>query len=364
MAAFVSTSAQSTVEVDGLSRSYYLHIPEDMPEGAPLVFVLHGYGGTASEMMNSVGINQIADEKGFAACYPQGTKGPWGDNAWNAGYTNQTVDDVNFLSTLVSYLQEEHGLSKQSTFSTGISNGGDMSYLLACQRPDISTAVAPVAGCLMNWIFDSCQESLPVSVFEIHGTRDNITLWEGDPSYASVGRPGYMSTSDMIGFWVEKNQCTQNMVDTLPDPDGGDFVISEKHTGGIDGNEVWLYTIVGGGHDWPGVWGTDDINASEEIWKFFSQFINTNVSGSMHRGKGEIRIFPNPVNNRVTIKTGGASIEKVMLHNSLGMCIPVNHTISQESVLLSMEDMIPGIYIVQLYGKSSGKKESFRIYKR
>jgi polyhydroxybutyrate depolymerase len=49
----------------------------------------------------------------------------------------------------------------------------------------------------------------------------------------------------------------------------GFSVVSEKHTAGIDDHEVWLYTLVGGKHEWPGTWGNRGISASEEIWKFF-----------------------------------------------------------------------------------------------
>ena len=51
------------------------------------------------------------------------------------------------------------------------------------------------------------------------------------------------------------------------------IVITEKHIEGVHGKEVWLYKIMNGGHDWPGVWGNMDINAGVEILDFFSQFL-------------------------------------------------------------------------------------------
>jgi len=42
---------------------------------------------------------------------------------------------------------------------------------------------------------------------------------------------------------------------------------------GINNNEVWLYKVVNGGHEWPGAWGNMDINAGEEVWNFFSQYL-------------------------------------------------------------------------------------------
>ena len=35
--------------------------------------------------------------------------------------------------------------------------------------------------------------------------------------------------------------------------------------------EVRLYTVEGGGHDWPGAYGNMDIDASLEAWLFFEQ---------------------------------------------------------------------------------------------
>ena len=108
------------------------------------------------EFISYSGMNTIADEYGFAVCYPNGTIDQSGNRFWNVGYNmhqNETVDDVDFLSLLAQHLQEEYHLSSQNTFSSGMSNGGDISYMLACQAPDIFSAIAPVAGCMMTWIY-------------------------------------------------------------------------------------------------------------------------------------------------------------------------------------------------------------------
>ena len=157
---------------DGLSREYYLYIPDSLVADAPLLFVFHGYSGSASGIMNYSGLNQIADDNGFAVCYPQGLIDDWDYSFWNVGYdwhVDETVDDVGFATSLAQYLQTDFNLSTQNTFSTGMSNGGDMSYLLACQASDVFRAVAPVAGCMMTWLYNSCAPLNPIPVFEIHG---------------------------------------------------------------------------------------------------------------------------------------------------------------------------------------------------
>jgi len=260
---------------NGQIREYFLYLPDSLDSNAPLVFVLHGYGGTANSIYNYSKMNSVADENGFAVCYPQGTSDQNNNNFWNVGYAfhdNQNVDDVGFLSSLADYLQTEFSLSRENTFSTGMSNGGDMSYMLACEAHDSFKAIAPVAGCMMESIYESCH-SIPVPVLEIHGTNDNVTLWEGDMEN-NDGWGAYLSTLDGINYWVETNQCTESEGINLPNTDlsDGSYIIKHRYFECSANNEVWLYEVVNGGHDWPGSYGNMDIDSSVEIWNFFNQF--------------------------------------------------------------------------------------------
>ena len=182
---FLSANAQDlhTFNHNGVEREYYLHLPESLPTGSPLVFVFHGYGSNASNIMGYSNMNDVADENNFAVCYPQGTTDIYGERFWNVGYefhSSETVDDLGFILELSQFLEMQYFISRNNIFSTGMSNGGDFSYLIACQAFYRFQAIAPVAGTMMTWIFNSCQPNEPLSVFEIHGTNDNITLWEGD----------------------------------------------------------------------------------------------------------------------------------------------------------------------------------------
>ena len=264
---------------NGEIRDYYLYLPSSIQDNAPLVFVLHGYSGSAFGIMGYSFMNQIASEYGFAVCYPQGLSDQSGYNFWNVGYSfhqNQTVDDVAFLSSLANYLQNEYSLSTENTFSTGMSNGGDMSYMLACQANDIFRAIAPVAGTMMEDIYNTC-DNTPVPVLEIHGTNDNVTLWNGDMQN-NDGWGAYYGTEEGIDFWVQTNGCINSENVLLPNisTNDGSYIINHRYYNCIDNAEVWLYEVVNGGHDWPGSFGNMDIVSSEEIWNFFSQFI-TNI---------------------------------------------------------------------------------------
>ncbi len=274
---FLSANSQElhTFNHNGIEREYYLYLPESLPTGSPLVFIFHGYGSNASNIMGYSSMNNVADENNFAVCYPQGTTDIYGERFWNVGYdfhSSETVDDLGFVLELSQFLEEQYFISRNNIFSTGMSNGGDFSYLIACEASFKFQAIAPVAGTMMTWIFNSCQPNKPLSVFEIHGTNDNVTLWEGDLDN-SEGWGAYMGINSIIDFWQQQNSCQLFLSDTLEngDPFDGSFIISEIYSSCIYNNEVRLYKIINGGHDWPGAFGNMDIDSSEEIWEFFEQ---------------------------------------------------------------------------------------------
>ena len=276
-----------TFNINNDTRQYYLYAPDSLEPDAPLLFVLHGYTSSASTIMNYSSMNTIAEENGFVACYPQGLIDGQGNRFWNVGYDfhpNETVDDVGFLSALASYLQQEYDLSSHNTFCTGMSNGGEMSYMLACQASDIFKGIASVTGIMFESFYKNCDPS-PIPILEIHGTLDDTNWWKGDPNNKGGWGP-YIGIDEGIDFWKNINHCTQTTIDTLPDrfPSDGSFVITEKHSNGINNNDVWLYKVVNGGHGWPGSGGNMDIDAGQEVWRFFSQYL---IHDQPHSSSGD-----------------------------------------------------------------------------
>jgi len=246
----------------GLSRQYYIYEPNIIQENPPLVFLMHGFTGSALGISSYSGMNALADEHGFVVCYPQGTSDQNGDNFWNVGYNfheNLTVDDVSFIVSLAEYLQNEYGYDTNNTFAAGMSNGAEMSYKLACETDGFFNAIAPVAGTMFGVSWTSCDPTT-MPVLEIHGTNDNVTLWDGD--YNDTYWGPYPGIEEVIDFWVEENDCINNEDIVLQSMN----TIKHRYFDCNDNTEVWLYEVVGGGHDWPGY-------SSQEIWSFFSSFI-------------------------------------------------------------------------------------------
>lgn len=264
------TLTEHTIKHKGIEYTYYLYTPQNLPKDAPLVMVFHGYDGRNLPAL-SYGFNPVADQKGFAVCYPSGPKDFRGAACWAVGYSFHVEngwerDDVGFTIKLVRHLQKEYGFSRHNVFATGHSNGGEMSYLLAYKASHIFAAVAPISGLTMEWMYRELKATRPIPLLEIHGTKDVVSKWEGDPDNKG-GWGEYIAVPRAVSYWAAVNRCTHEVREELPQRNNK--VIAHRYVDGIGGNQVWLYEVVGGSHSW----ADGDMNTAAEIWNFFSLYI-------------------------------------------------------------------------------------------
>ena len=161
-----------TLSYDGLERTYLLDLPDGEVSGLPLVLVLHGYVSSANIIRGYSGWSDVAENGEAVVCYPQGTSDDLGINHWNANLGISDTDDIGFLSSLVETLQEQYGLSSSCTFTCGMSNGGFMSYTLACERPDLFRAIGSVTGNMSAYDQVNCNPETALPTIHLHGTLD------------------------------------------------------------------------------------------------------------------------------------------------------------------------------------------------
>lgn len=268
--AYAQQFVEDSVKVDGYMRRFDLFLPEGIKADAPLVFYLHGYGGRIYRDNPMV---ETAKREGFAVCIPQGLKDPKGKPSWNVGYPFQEgweVDDVKSLSKIATYAQKRYHLSQENTFLTGMSNGGEMCYLMAYSKQNTFKAVAPIAGLTMVWMYRNLEACKPIPLFEIHGTEDRTSEWTGDLENKG-GWGAYMPVPLAMGYWVAKNRCTKEETERVEglNKENGHYVIKHLFTGSPSGCDVWLYEVVGGKHSTH----TEDIKTGDELWNFFKQYV-------------------------------------------------------------------------------------------
>lgn len=301
-----NASAQNTISgsfIHGsLNREYRLYVPASY-SGAPvpLILNLHGYGSDMSQQEVYGDFRAIADTAGFIVVHPNGTFDTSFKRYWNA-YGLSTVDDLGFLSALIDTISSSYSIDPNRIYSTGLSNGGIMSYYLACNLSSRITAIAPVAGTMTPQMKAACTPQHPTPVMHIHGTADAVVPYAG----SSV----FMHIDSVISYWRWVNSSDISPVITnVPNSNTSDGCTATRydHNNGSAGTSVSLYKITNGGHTWPGapvnVGVTNhDFSASAEIWKFFRKYSRNNLLSVPHNPVTILDIFPNPSSESISAR--------------------------------------------------------------
>lgn len=295
-----------TIVHDNLDRSYILYVPSSYTPGvaAPLVLNFHGYTSNDLQQMIYGDFRPIADTAGFLLVHPMGTLDTQGQTYWNSGWGG-TVDDIGFTAALIDSISAQYSVNANRIYSTGMSNGGFMSYTLACELSDRIAAIASVTGTMNANQSVSCNPQHPMPVMEIHGTADNVVPYNGIPNVMA-------SIDNVLDYWVNFNSCDVTPIESaVPNISITDNCTAThfRYGNGTNGVEVEHYRINNGAHTWPGASLTigvtnHDISASKKIWEFFSQYdLNGKIAANLSEYSAEEAVYlsPNPVENQFKI---------------------------------------------------------------
>lgn len=248
-------AAQCNTRIDLGRGPVNLHIPRgyDGQTPAPLVILLHGYTSSGQQTESYVRLTPLSDEYGFVYAYPDGTRDLFGYRFWNAtdaccNFFGSNVDDSGYLLSLIRAIQNQCTIDPRRIYFVGHSNGGFMSYRMACDHSGVVAAIASLAG--MTYANpNDCAPSRPVNILHIHGTNDAVIAYNGGcivncyPSAVnSVEQWAAFDGCNVIG---DSNYPTLDLDAGIP----GNETVVTKYTNGCDPEGVTeLWTIVGGGH--------------------------------------------------------------------------------------------------------------------
>lgn len=260
---------------DGLEREFTVYIPQSYNQNTqvPLLFNFHGYGSSAYSQIGYGDFRDLAEQHNFIIVIPQGSllEGTthWSVKSWTS---NSTTDDVGFTSTLIEKISAEYSIDLSRIYSTGMSNGGFMSYYLACFLSQKIAAVASVTGSMSHNVMGDCSPTHPTPVLQIHGTADGVV-----PYISSAGWT--KSIEDVALHWANYNNCSENQDIVINDLNNDGNSGKVIHYFSCDNNvDVKLYQMEQMGHIWPETRRGDDIDGAEEIWNFLS---NYNINGKI-----------------------------------------------------------------------------------
>ena len=347
---FAQQTINASITHDGIQRDYIVYIPElyDGTTTVPLVLNFHGYGSNAAQQMFYGDFRDIADTEGFLLVHPEGTTFI-GDQFWNVGFPglSSTIDDVGFTEALIDELATLYAIDLDRVYATGMSNGGFMSFLLACQLSEKIAAVASVTGSMTQDTFDDCNAQHPTPVLQIHGTEDDVVLY--NENNLSLPIP------DVISYWVDHNNCeTTPTTTTLPDVDvsDGSTIEHSVYEDGDNGITTEHMKVIGGGHTWPGsvinTAGTNqDIDASMEIWLFFSRY---DINGPLSVNEFDniqVNIYPNPTQSKINLSLNFSKEVDYELFSPLGKQL-MNGTFTSSNEEIDLSNLPSNIYFLKV----------------
>ncbi len=267
-----------TVESDGRTRAYELHVPEsvDPSVAAPLVVVLHGVPRGVG-MRAITGFDAAAARHGFVVAYARAAETDWAVGCeLCTSAARKGIDDVRYVRDLVARTSSELSIDRDRVFAVGFSQGGLMAQLLACRSQDVA-AVASVAATMLEPVWKDCAPPRPRATLFVHGSED--------PEFPPHGRSGDLvstvSLAQTVERWRGLNRCDDEPEETAVADvaDDGTHTVVLSLQGCDPGGSVVLYRVEGGGHTWPGspldfpdTFGrkSEDFSATDDIAAFFA----------------------------------------------------------------------------------------------
>lgn len=253
------------------NRYYQMRVPRSYTgEPMPLILDLHGYGspvvlGLSGERLVS-GMDRIAQQKGVIVAWPQGI-----ENGWNSVRSELLetggIDDVAFLLSLVEEIKLSVNVDSSRIYIMGISNGGAMAQVVACEASSTFAAVSTVAFQIPMAPID-CNLEVAMPMISFHAPTDSLVPFDG--SHEGLPIAG-LSAPESYDAWSELNGCTDDSVEYFVKGKSS----CEMRSSCTDGASVAFCAIDGEGHILGGhltYINNDSVKLSEHIWALFSQY--------------------------------------------------------------------------------------------
>tara|TARA_B100000965_G_scaffold372879_1_gene362894 strand:+ start:2599 stop:3471 length:873 start_codon:yes stop_codon:yes gene_type:complete len=246
---------------DGIERQFLMYNPDSNNNESkkPLLINFHGFGGQVNQYFEWSNMRSLADSEDFILVYPQGTD-LGGSSHWNAalngGDNKSNTDDLGFVEALINKLSSENLIDNKRVYAIGYSNGGMMSYALACYKSNLIAAFGSVSGYMLQ---TECNPSHSIPLIKLHGTND---YYDGGGVYNSV--------ESTLNYWVNFNNIDSNSILETYNDNGTEieFYNYQNQTNQI---AVHHYKILNGEHIWFD-FNFKSSNSNKIIWDFFSKY--------------------------------------------------------------------------------------------
>ena len=319
MSANLFAQTQS-MQIAGVTRTYIVHAPSGV-SNPPFVLNIHGYNMDAASEQSYTQMDKVADREKFIVVYP---------NAINKSWDMSGANDFTFLMAIIDSVDKKYKIDRNRIYSCGFSQGGFMTFNLACRYSDIFAAIAPTSGNMSG----TCTLKRPLSMRLTFGTNEGFT----------GGTAAFMAN---VTKWLDLCNCPKTPVVTRPYPSSNpNSVVTRLYYGPCDqGTEVIADSIRTGQHEWP-MNTSDRINNSEETWAFLKKFSLNGNTGISRNAMTAVRYAVSSSYSSGTIRLQGAGEKcKVKVIDTRGRLVATAEAAQRQ---FTFKNHPGGVYLLQL----------------
>ena len=255
---------KAEVTVGEHERHYYLFLPENLTEPAPLLLAFHGGGGGGYRYPQQLLFQELAATEGFIMAFPEAKHVKPNEGGWQLNTRTDRMQDINYVSAIIDGIGSQHRIDQRRIYAIGYSLGSMFIYELACHMTDRFAAVASYAG-TMPINPDSCDQTNPIPIMHVHGKQDSIIAYDIEWDWKAWDSVGTMrDIPGLVSFWADRYNCKE-VTDTTT-ANARHVVHSE-----CDGNSrVEHYGLGGQDHEWPQ--SINERSMHRVLWSFLAEF--------------------------------------------------------------------------------------------
>ena len=250
-ALFISCKNQTTFD-------YIVELP-DNPKGAPVVFMLHGFGGNAENFKQDTHFENEALPRGYAVVYVSSSAA-----GWSSGAGLDKSDDVKALCQLAKALQKEYHFDKNRIYAAGYSNGGFMAHRLAVQGKGTFSACICVAGDMSKSVWIRKKPKTKISFFQITGEKDDAVPKHSNGTAEASLDP---AIEDVLEYYVLSDDLDADNPEITTVGDGSTLT---KYSAKKEKEQVWHLFVADGRHAWPSL-QFNKLNVNSMILDFLDE---------------------------------------------------------------------------------------------
>lgn len=262
-----------SILIDGHYRSFLFQPPAMLQKPQSLLFIMHGSGGSAQNMVGPAAQLQAkATQEKLLLVYPNGYEHFWNEcrKYATSAANKENIDEAAFFSQMIGYFRHRYGIDTNRIFAAGFSGGGHMAYKLGLTMPDKIKAIAAIVANLPDSASCDCtmaEKALPALI--VNGTADNVNPHKGGEMFVGNSSFGVVkSTQGSFDYWAGlAGYSGRPNIRELPNTDTTDgctitqFTYHKKRR-----PTITLLQVNGGGHSFP-----KDVDVFLYAWEFFKK---------------------------------------------------------------------------------------------